>query len=104
MLIQIFLEYQCAGQVTLQIVSDTGTFSITLPAHATRASERFLLPTVFGSGLNKSKIYEFILNSVTSTSPFKVYAESWIEWVPQGEERHAGYRRTPIREIWPLEI
>ena len=103
-LIQIFLEYQCAGQVTLQIVSDTGTFSITLPAHATRASERFLLPTVFGAGLNKSKIYEFILNSVTSTSPFKVYAESWIEWVPQGEERHAGYRRTPIREIWPLEI
>ena len=102
---QAFIEYQCTGEITVQFVSDTGAYSVTLPAHPTRSSERFYLPVVWGSGLNKSKLYELIVDSVTDADPFKLYAEaSWIEWIPLGGDRHAAYQKTPISSFMQMAI
>ena len=102
---QAFLEYQCAGEITVQFVSDTGVYSVTLPAHPTRSSERFYLPVVWGNGLNKSKLYEMIVDSVTAVDPFKLYAEaSWVEWIPLGGDRHAAYQKTPVSEFVTMAI
>jgi hypothetical protein len=99
---QIWLSYQGASSVNFTVTSDTGTYTVVLPAHATRSVERFLLPSVFGSGLNKSKTYVI---SWVSSSPAKVYSDmSGIEWIPQGAEQHAGYAQTLISELMTMAI
>ncbi len=89
--------YTCASSVTLTILSDTGTSSVTLPAHSTRATERFPLPSVWGSGLNKSKGYRVQLSSA---SPMKFYpAGSGLEFMVFGGDRHAAYQQSTFSEI-----
>lgn len=92
--------YQCASPLTLSITSDTGTFTVVLPAHATRSEERFLLPTIFGAGLNKSKLYRVRLSAAT---PFKFYlAGSGLEFLPIGSDRHAAYQQSTFAEMMGL--
>lgn len=69
---QIFLEYICPSTVTFTIFRDGGTqfYQTILPTHALRDVERFFLPSINGTVLNKSKKYRFRL---TSSSPFKIY-------------------------------
>jgi hypothetical protein len=97
---QIWLMYQCASPVTFTIVSDTGTYSVVLPAHATRLEERFYLPIIWGAGLNKSKVYRITLDAAT---PFTFYAEgSGVEWLPIGMDRHAAYNQTVLSEFMTM--
>lgn len=86
--------YQCASEVTLSLISDTGTHSVTLPAHVnSRAVERFLLPATWGSGVNKSKTYRVKLTPVTGLVPIKFYpGGSGLEYMVQGGDRHAAYQ------------
>jgi hypothetical protein len=93
-------KYLCPAPVTLTLISDTGTFEVTLPAHATRSEERFLLPSVWGSGLNKSKTYRVQLDS---SSPFMFFAEgSGLELLYLGSDRHAVYKQITFSEMMTL--
>ena len=99
---QVWLDYQCASPMTWTMVSDTGTFSITLPAHPVRAVERFYPPSVWGSGLDKSKLYTF---SFAATDPLMMYADvSGIEWLAIGSDRHAEYKQTMLSEFLQMPI
>lgn len=92
--------YTCPAAVTITITSDTGVFTVTLPAHTTRAVERFLLPSVWGAGYNKSKTYSVL---ITSESPFQFYTEgSGLEWLECGGDRHAAYRQMNFNELMGL--
>lgn len=102
---QIWLDYVCAGQVRLTLTSDTGTLVQVLPAHPTRAVERYLLPAVWGAGLNKTKLLGVQLESVDSDHPFRLYAEaSAIEWIPCGADRRAAYQQTALSEFMEVHI
>ena len=93
-------KYLCDSPLVLTITSDTGVFSVTLPAHATRAVERFYLPSVWGAGLNKSKTFRVLLQSA---SPFKFYAEgSGLEFLTLGSDRHAAYQQMTFSEMLTL--
>ena len=99
---QIWLTYQCASPLSVTVTSDTGAYVVVLPTHAVRATERLLLPSVFGNGLNKSKNYSL---SWVSASPVKVYSDnSGLEWIAQGIEQHAGYTQTTVSELMTMAI
>ena len=92
--------YTCSAPVTLTITSDTGAYPVTLPAHTTRAEERFYLPVVWGAGLNKSKTYRVQL---VSASPFKFYQEgSGFEFLVLGSDRHEAYQQMTFSEMMTL--
>ncbi len=100
-----WFQYKCAGSITVTVVSDTGTFSITLPPHAGRTSERFYFSTVFGSGLNKSLDYDISIVAVDPASPFTLYADnSWLEWFGCGVDRHAAYQKMVLSEMVQIPI
>ena len=93
-------QYTCPSAVSLTITSDTGSYATTLPAHITRATERFLLPSVWGVGLNKSKTYRVQLSSA---SPFKFYAQgSGLEFLALGSDRHDSYKQVTFSEMMTL--
>ena len=99
---QVWLDYQCVSPMTWTMVSDTGTFSITLPAHPVRAVERFYPPSVWGSGLNKSKLYTF---SFAATDPLMLWADvSGIEWLAIGSDRRAEYKQIQLSELMQMPI
>ena len=97
---EVWLEYIAASTVTFQIVSDTGTYTKVLPAHATRAMERFYPGTVFGSGLNKSRLYEF---SFSSASGVKMYSDSsGLRWLAMDGSRASLYQSVKLSEFMKL--
>ncbi len=104
---QIWLEYACAGQLRIRIYRDGGQLfhEEILPVHTRREVERFYLPKVNATVLNKSKTYRFVLDSIDSSKPFKLYADSSrIEnkaW--NGEQREA-YRQHILSEIVQPQI
>ena len=90
-------QYTCPAPVVLKITSDTGVYNVALPAHITRATERFLLPSVWGYGCNKSKTYRVQLSS---SSPLKFDpAGSGLEFIVCGGDRHASYQQATFSEI-----
>jgi hypothetical protein len=97
LMFQCWWMYRGPSPLTLTIVSETGTFTTTLPPHTNRTEERFLLPSVLGSGLNKSRVWSL---SITSASAFQFWAEgSGIEFIVCGEERHAAFRQMTFSEV-----
>ena len=104
-LVQLWLEYKSAVSINVTFVSSTGTFSVLLPAHATRAVERVLFPSTFGAGLNKSVLYDISIASSDNATPFSLYADaSRIEFVEQGAERHAGYQKKMVSSFMTIPI
>jgi hypothetical protein len=100
MLFQGWWMYRCSSPVTLTITSDTGVFSVVLPPHTGRSEERFLLPSVFGTGLNKSKLYS---TSLTAATPFQFWPEaSGFEWVACGQDRHSEFQQTTFDEMMKM--
>ena len=98
---QLWLKYACAGLVNVTLTTDTGSYSFQLPVHLTRATERVLLPSVFGSGLNKTKTWR--LQITAFQSPFKFYQQgSGLEFLPLGSDRHACYKEMTISEMMTL--
>ncbi len=63
----MFIQYIAPQGLVVLIESDTGAYTKILPAHTRRDTERFLLPAVFGDGLNKSKRYIITFGSAAST-------------------------------------
>jgi hypothetical protein len=99
---QAWWMYTCASTVTLQLISGTGTYSVTLPAHATRDTERFLLPSVWGTGYDKSKTYRVKL---TSASQFKFYDQgSGLEFIVIGGDRHDSYHQASFSELMGMGV
>ena len=101
---QGWVDYQSAGALTVTVtaVSTGGVFTVVLPAHPTRAVERFLFTSVFGSGLNKSTLYDVL---ITATPDFKLWADvSGFEWIPCGADRHSGYQLTALSEFMTTVI
>jgi len=100
---QMWVQYQCPVPLCVLIISETGSFTQTLPAHASRTEERFYLPNRFGSGLNKSRIYS-VMFYTRSNDRFKIYADaSGLEWLPLGD-RHGNYTRMTLTELMPVPI
>jgi hypothetical protein len=97
----VWLNYQSAQTITFTITSDTGVFSIVLPAHSTRSTEHFNLPAVWGSGLNKSVIYRV---TVSSGGNFKLYASSQINWSPWVGENQAGFQHFSLTSEQQLAV
>ena len=99
---QVWLQYECASSVVLTITSDTGSYTMTLPPHTGRSTERRLLPSVFGTGLNKSTAFTL---SWVAASPAKMYADqSGIEWISQGSEQRAGFIQALVSEFQGIPI
>ena len=102
---QLWLEYVCSTTVIVTFVSDTGTLTFTLPPHATRASERYLFPTVWGSGLNKSKLYDVTIASSDGVAGVSLYGDaSDIEWISCGADRHAAYQQTKLSSFMQIPL
>jgi hypothetical protein len=98
---QIWIDLKSSGPVTVTLtaLSTGGVFSITIPAHPTRAAERFLLPSVWGSGLNKSTLYDLEIIGASGQT-FQLWADvCGIEFIPCGQDRHLGYTQFPISEM-----
>jgi hypothetical protein len=99
---QMWVDYQSAGPLVLTFTSSTGTYTQTLPAHPVRAVERFLFPRTWGTGLNKSPLYDIL---ITSNPNFKLWADmSGIEWIPCGIDRHQGYQQWLLSENTTTQI
>jgi len=96
----LWLEYLSPTPLTVTLTSDTGSISNTFPAHTTRYLERFLWPTVWGTGLNKSKVYIVSWATQSTTVGAKVYPDaSRLVWFGFGEGRHASYHETKLSEF-----
>ena len=99
---EIWLDYVCAQTLTWTFTSDDGTYSITFPAHASRAVERFFLPSPWGYGKNKSRLYGF---GFTSYAPAQIYADcSGLRWIPLDAPQAEAFRQMPLSELMQIAI
>jgi hypothetical protein len=107
---QVWVEYWAARPVSMSLTSDTGTYTVTLPAHTRRSVENFYVPVEWGEGLNKSKTYQITFNGVGYPPPppeqgdernlFKIYPESSrLEWIALGLDRRMGYQQMSFSEL-----
>jgi hypothetical protein len=102
---QAWLDYVCAGTISVVFTSDTGALTITLPAHPVRGAERYLLPAVWGVGLNKTKLISVDIVANDVTKPFQFWADlSGIEWLPCGADRHTAYQQTPLSSFMDVQV
>jgi hypothetical protein len=100
-----WIDYVCAGGLTLVLSSDDGSYTINFPAHANRAVERYNLPSPWGAGHNKSKLYGVFFAAVNPTQPFQIFAEtSGLEFMPCGADRHAAYQKKLLSEFMSIPI
>jgi hypothetical protein len=96
-LFQNWLMYICDSAVSVVLTSDTGTYTASLLAHATWGAERYYLPSVWGAGLNKSKIYSI---RIYSTGVLKILPEmSGFEVGVCGADRHTAFMQVPLSQI-----
>jgi len=98
-----WLQYLSAVPITFNLFTDGGLFySITLPAQATRATQKWYFPAINGGVLNKSKIYTIEVLSSDGVTPFKLYAgSSGMEHIIIGADIRTGYLQT-ILETMPI--
>jgi hypothetical protein len=102
---QLWIEYVSAVPINVTFVSSTGTLVVPFPAHPTRSIERYLFPSVFGSGLNKSVMFDISIASSDGATTFSLYGDpSGIEWLPLGADRHAGYTKTTLSSFMQMMI
>jgi hypothetical protein len=60
---------------------------------------------VFGSGLNKSVLFDISIASSDGATTFSLYGDpSGIEWLPLGADRHAGYTKTTLSSFMQMMI
>lgn len=92
---QIWCDYKCAGTVTLTLYNELNEILMTkqLPAHATRAVERFYVPSIGTTGvLNKSKKHRIVLTADTPTLRFRLYRDSSrTEYINLSADQRKGY-------------
>ena len=93
------LQWICAANSTLSIYreQDVLFYQINLLAQNSRDPQRFLLPTLNGGVLNKSRSFRMVINV---TSPLKFYPDaSKIEWVGFGLPRHRALQQQKLSEL-----
>lgn len=90
---QIWLEYLCAGSVTLTVYGDAGVVIHTesLPLHLLRDVERFYLYDVLNGVPNKSKMHRIVITPDNPSNCLKLYGDSSRIEVLQlsGDQRQA---------------
>ena len=91
---QIWADYKCDGTVTMTIYNEDGDVFYTkqLPAHATRAVERFYVPSVYNGVINKSKKHRIVIEADDSTKRFRWYRDSSrVEYINLSADQRKGY-------------
>lgn len=98
---QCWIMYKCAGQIKVYVYDARGGLlhTETLPSHSTRSVERFYLPAVNGSVLNKSRGHRLVIQAVDSSKPFYLYRDnSRIEVKEVSGDQRAGFRQIYLHE------
>lgn len=98
---QLFVEYRCNVGVTMKVYTDNKTlfFEKELPRHERRDVERFYLPAINATVLNKSKVYLFELISCDECQPFYLYHDSTrAEWMPWNAGQRQAYQQAQLFE------
>ena len=99
---EYFLEYISPFPLNITFESETGSISFQFPAHASRSSERYLFPTVWSGGLNKSREVSLI---ITSSDRFKIYLDgSSVLFYAIGSDRHQAYIDFKMSEFEQIPI
>lgn len=101
---QGWFDYQANSPLTVNILRDSSIlfYSTTLPAHASRDMERFYLPFVVGSTLNKSKKYR--VQVFGSGSNLKLYSNSKLEWMPWNGDQRSNFNQFNVSPEQPLPV
>ena len=99
---QCWIQYLCSGGINFSIYRDGRVLFYTqaLPGHTARDEERFFVPDIVGSALNKSKTYRIIVTSVNPSIPFKFYPEgSRIEWLDMSGDQRRSYSQMTLSSM-----
>jgi hypothetical protein len=105
---QFWADYICAGAVNVTLTSDTGTYTLVLPpggSGVARVVERRLLPSPWGAGKNKSKLYSVDIVAADPTKPFMMFPDqSGIEWIACGADRHTAFQQATLSSFMEVPI
>jgi hypothetical protein len=104
---QIWADYKCDGTVTMTIYNEDGDVFYTkqLPAHATRAAERFYVPSVYNGVINKSKKHRIVIEADDSTKRFRWYRDSSrIEILNLSADQRKGYYQSIVWQSMQLPV
>jgi len=91
---QFWADYKCAGSITVKFYNEQNVlfYSKTLGPHTSRDVDRFYLPTINGSVINKSKKHRVTIEAVDPTKPFKWYRDaSRLEYINLSSDQRQGY-------------
>ena len=91
---QFWADYKCDGDITIKFYNEENVlfYSKTLGPHASRDVERFYLPSINGSVINKSKKHRITIEAVDPTKPFKWYRDtSRLEYINLSSDQRQGY-------------
>lgn len=91
---QFWADYKCDGSITIKFYNEENVlfYSKTLGPHASRDVERFYLPSINGTVINKSKKHRITIEAVDPTKPFKWYRDtSRLEYINLSSDQRQGY-------------
>ena len=91
---QFWADYKCVGSITVKFYNEQNVlfYSKTLGPHTSRDVDRFYLPTINGSVINKSKKHRVTIEAVDPTKPFKWYRDaSRLEYINLSADQRQGY-------------
>lgn len=92
---QVWCDYKCAGTITFTLYNELNEVILTkqLPAHETRAVERFYVPSIGDAGvLNKSKKHRIVITADDPTKRFRLLRDSSrSEYLNLSADQRKGY-------------
>lgn len=102
---QAWVEYRSTGTITLKVYRDGGTLFYTkvLSQHTQRDVERFYLPAVNSSVLNKSKSYRITMEADTGSQFYLYRDSSRIETMNLSGESRSPYAQHYLYAEMPLQ-
>jgi hypothetical protein len=104
---QVWFDYRCAGTVTMKFYNQDGTLFYTkqLGPHATRAVERFYLPSSYNGVNNKSKKHRITIEADDPTKRFYMYRDtSRFEYLQLSADQRNGYFQSIYWQDLPLPV
>lgn len=91
---QFWADYKCEGSIIIKFYNEQNVlfYSKTLPSHASRDVQRFYIPCINGTVINKSKKHRITIEAVDPTKPFKWYRDtSRLEYINLSADQRQGY-------------